>query len=75
MEPIEIEEALPRTASKTLRMDIVRMASIEKENILREGHALSPKEHDVIVGVCDVETKRLMYSNSLRKRSLDLPLR
>ena len=67
MDPIDLDEPLPRSASKTLRLDIARMASIEKENILREGHALSPQEHEVIVGVCDVESKRLMYSNSLRK--------
>lgn len=64
---INFDEPLPRTTSKTLHLDIARMTSIEKENIIREGHALSPKEHDVIVGVCDMESKRLMYSTSLKK--------
>lgn len=67
MDLIDIDEPLPRTASKTLRMDIARMTSIEKEDMIREGHTLSPKEHDVIIGVCDMESKRLMYSTSLKK--------
>lgn len=67
MEAIDIDEPLPRSASKTLRLDIARMASIEKDNILRDGHALSPQEHEVINGACNVESKHLMYSNSLRK--------
>jgi hypothetical protein len=69
-----VDEPLPRTTSKTLRMDIARMVSIEKEaHPATETHALSPTEHDAIMGLMDQQHKKLMYSNSLRKRSLDLP--
>uniref|UniRef100_A0A383VL41 Uncharacterized protein n=1 Tax=Tetradesmus obliquus TaxID=3088 RepID=A0A383VL41_TETOB len=62
------DEPLPRTMSKTLRMDIARMASLEKEaHPATETHALSPTEHDAIMGLMDQQHKKLMYSNSLRK--------
>jgi hypothetical protein len=63
-----VDEPLPRTTSKTLRMDIARMVSIEKEaHPATETHALSPTEHDAIMGLMDQQHKKLMYSNSLRK--------
>ncbi|KAF8064632.1 hypothetical protein HT031_003433 [Scenedesmus sp. PABB004] len=65
---------LPRTASKSLRMDIARMVAIEVEVDDRQGHALSPTEHATIMGHMDAHAKRLALSNSLRKRSLDLPV-
>lgn len=66
---------MPRTASKTLPLDIQRMLSIERDATCpREGHALSPTERAIINGTLPALEKKLMYSNSLRKRSLDLPL-
>lgn len=41
----DTEDRLPRTASKTLRLDIMRMASIEKESRPSlEGHVLLQQE-------------------------------
>jgi hypothetical protein len=63
-----VDEPLPRTTSKTLRMDIARMASLEKDaHPATETHTLSPTEHDAIMGLMDQQHKKLMYSNSLRK--------
>lgn len=67
MDSLDIDEQLPRAASKTLKLDIARMTSLEKTDTVREGHALSPKEHELILGVCDLKSKTLMYSNSLKK--------
>jgi hypothetical protein len=69
-----MEEPMPRTASKTLPLDIRRMASIEHDTCTRDGHALSPTEHAVIMNAVPAVEKKLMYSASLRKRSLDLPM-
>lgn len=64
---------LPRTASKTLAMDIRRMTSIEVEDRpVLDGHALSPTEKSIISGDLPLPQKALRYSNSLRKRSLDI---
>jgi hypothetical protein len=71
---MDFEEPMPRTASKTLPMDIQRMASIEHDTCAREGHCLSPTERAVILDAVPAVEKKLMYSASLRKRSLDFPL-
>jgi hypothetical protein len=67
-----MEDPMPRTASKTLPLDIQRMASIEHDTCQREGHALSPTEKAVIMDAIPVMQKKLMYSASLKKRSLDI---
>jgi hypothetical protein len=69
---MEMEEPMPRMTSKTLSLDIRRMASIEHDTCPREGHALSPTERAVIMDAVPALEKKLMYSTSLRKRSLDV---
>lgn len=61
-------DPVPKTGSKSLRMDIQRMASMEKDpRPSTEDHALSPVEHETILGMLDQQHKKLMYSNSLKK--------
>lgn len=63
------DEPIPRTASKTLQMDIQRMASIEKEPqpCRLAGHALTAVEKEAILDQLPDRKKVLMYSESLKK--------
>lgn len=72
---MDAEDILPRTRSKTLQADIQRMISIETETAApKTERTLSTDFLSIIRGEITGDQKRALYCNSLRKRSLDIPV-